>query len=146
MVAADYDVDGYMDLFVTNGLNMEPLGVGGPSRIYRNLGSGNNWIELDLQGTQSNRDGVGARVYATVPGKTQLREQDGGYHRAAQNFQRIHFGLARNALVDLRVEWPSGRVDSYSKVAVNRLYRVVEGGGLTALTAPRASNEPTISR
>ena len=136
VVAADYDVDGYMDLFVTNGLNMEPLGIGGPSRLYRNLGSGNNWVELDLQGTQSNRDGVGARVYATVPGKTQLREQNGGYHRAAQDFERIHFGLARNTLVDLKVEWPSGRVDSYSNVAVNRLYKAVEGGGLTALTAP----------
>jgi hypothetical protein len=139
VVVADYDVDGYVDLFVTNGLNMEPLGIGGPSRLYRNLGKGNNWIELDLQGQQSNRDGVGARVYATVPGKTQLRLQDGGYHRAAQNSQRIHFGLARNALVDLRVEWPSGRVDNYGNVAVNRLYRATEGGGLAALTPARAS-------
>jgi hypothetical protein len=137
VVAADYDVDGYMDLFVTNGLNMEPLGIGGPSRLYRNAGSGNNWIELDLQGTQSNRDAVGARVYATVPGKTQLREQNGGYHRAAQDFKRIHFGLAHNTLVDLRVEWPSGRIDTYRNVAVNRLYRAAEGAGLTALTQSR---------
>lgn len=147
VVAADYDVDGYVDLFVTNGLNMEPLGVGGPSRLYRNRGSGNNWIELDLQGTGSNRDGVGARVYATVPGRTQLREQDGGYHRVAQNSQRIHFGLARNTLVDVRVEWPGGGVDNYTRVAVNRLYRVVEGGALTALTPPRgAHGEPSVTR
>lgn len=133
VVVADYDLDGYLDLFVVNGLNIVPLTRGGPDNLFHNLGSGNNWIELDLQGTISNRDAVGAKVYATVPGKTQLREQNGGYHRAAQNFKRIHFGLAHNAVVDLKVLWPSGGVDTYSNVAVNKVYRAVEGGGLVVV-------------
>jgi len=133
VVVADYDLDGYLDLFVVNGLNIVPHGLGGPDNLFHNLGSGNNWIELDLRGTISNRDGVGAKVYATVPGKTQLREQNGGYHRTAQNYDRIHFGLAHNTVVDLKVQWPSGGVDTYSNVAVNRNYRVVEGTGLTVL-------------
>jgi hypothetical protein len=135
VVVADYDLDGYLDLFVVNGFNIVPHDLGGPDNLFHNLASGNNWIELDLQGTISNRDGVGAKVYATVPGKTQLREQNGGYHRVAQNDARIHFGLAHNTVVDLKVQWPSGGVDTYSNVVANRIYRVVEGGALTVTAA-----------
>jgi hypothetical protein len=76
---ADYDLNGFLDLFVTNGLHQLPIHVGGPSQLFRNLGNGNHLIELTLVGRVSNRDGVGARVIAITPdGKRQLREQNGG--------------------------------------------------------------------
>ncbi|MCF7992830.1 MAG: ASPIC/UnbV domain-containing protein, partial [Thiohalocapsa sp.] len=93
----------------------------------RNLGNANRWVQLDLQGTVSNRDGVGARVFATAGGVGQIRWQDGGYHRWSQHHQRLHFGLGANTVVDLRVEWPSGNSDTFFGVAANRLYRVIEG-------------------
>lgn len=127
-ITGDYNADGFLDLFVTNGFNLRPLRFGGPNKLFRNNGNGNRWIQIDLVGRNSDRDAVGARIYATVGGKTQMRVQDGAYHRWSQDQRRAHFGLAGAAVVDLRVEWPSGAVDTFNDVATNDIYRVVEGG------------------
>ncbi|HWJ05610.1 MAG TPA: CRTAC1 family protein [Steroidobacteraceae bacterium] len=142
VVSADYDLDGNVDLFVTNGFNLRPLGYGGPNKLFRNRGNGNNWVQLDLVGTQSDRDAVGAKVYAMAAGKTQLRVQDGSYHRWSQDLRRAHFGLAGSATVDLRVEWPSGNVQTFNGVAANRLYRVTEGSGIAVVTPGNAPAYP----
>ena len=92
VVNADYDRDGFLDLFVTNGFNLQPRYIGGPNRLFHNNGNGNHWIELDLVGVNSDRDATGARVYATALGVTQFRVQDGRYHRWSQDSKRIHFG------------------------------------------------------
>jgi hypothetical protein len=129
-IAGDYDVDGFLDLFVTNGLNLRPSGIGGPNKLFRNTGNANNWIELELVGSQSERDAVGARVYAYANGVQQVRVQNGAYHRWSQDSRRTHFGLAGAANVDLRIEWPSGNVQTLNDVAANALYRVTEGVGV----------------
>ncbi len=95
VVVADYDLDGFLDLLVTNGDNMRPLYLGGPKELFHNRGgNGNNWVEFDLVGTTSNRDAIGSKVYVTAGGVTQYREQNGGYHKWSQNFMRVHVGLA----------------------------------------------------
>ncbi|BFM05557.1 CRTAC1 family protein [Halioxenophilus aromaticivorans] len=124
---ADYDVDGFIDVAVTNGMLYYPFSEGGPFTLLRNKGNSNNWVQLDLQGVTSNRDGIGAKIYATAGGVTQLREADGGYHRWSQNTKRIHFGLASNARVNITVEWPSGEVDTFTNVQANSVYKAVEG-------------------
>ena len=70
--------------------------MGGPKQLFHNLGNSNHWMEFDLVGTTSNRDGIGSKVYVTAGGVTQYREQNGGYHRWSQNFMRVHVGLATN--------------------------------------------------
>ena len=130
VVSADYDVDGFLDLFVTNGLNLRPLYYGGPNQLFHNNGNGNHWIEIDLVGTKSDRDATGARIYATAGGVTQLRVQNGAYHRWSQDMKRSHFGLAGNATVNLKVVWPSGTVENYTNVAADRLYRLTEKSGV----------------
>jgi hypothetical protein len=135
VTVADFDNDGFLDLFVVNGLNLQPSRLGGPAKLYRNAGNPNKWLQLDLDGTSSNRDGLGAKVFVTTAdGKTQLREQDGGYHRWSQNDQRLHFGLGANSLITrLRVEWPGvgGQVnvnEFYNiNVGTGQRYRVTEG-------------------
>ena len=133
VISGDYDVDGFLDLFVTNGLNLQPRGFGGPNKLFHNNGNANHWVEVDLVGTTSDRDATGAKVYATAGGVTQLRVQNGAYHRWSQDAKRAHFGLAGNATVDLRVEWPSGNVQTFS-VAANSLYRITENAGIAAVT------------
>jgi hypothetical protein len=132
VVTADYDVDGFLDLFITNGFNLQPAYVGGPNTLYHNNGNGNHWIEIDLVGVNSDRDATGTRVYATALGVTQFRVQDGRYHRWAQDDKRIHFGLANATTVDLTVKWPSGAVQTFSNVASNRLYKLTENGSPVA--------------
>ena len=131
---ADYDRDGYLDLFVTNGRGAYPFNEG-PDQLFRNISSGNNWLQIDLEGTISNRDGIGARLFATTPdGKTQLRENGGGIHWAQQNQKRIHFGLARNETVtELSIHWPSGIIQKLTDVPVNQVLHIVEEGVQTAL-------------
>lgn len=133
VIVGDYDVDGFLDLFVVNGFNMRPVGAGGPDKLFRNNGNGNHWIELDLVGTgASTRDATNAIVYATANGVTQMRVQNNGFHRWSQNDRRIHFGLAGVAKVDLTIVWPTGVTETFSNVDADQLYRVTQGVGLAA--------------
>lgn len=131
VTTADFDGDGFLDILVANGGSMgRSLGLpsdGGGYQLYRNLGNGNHWLGIDLEGTRSNRDGIGARVQVTAGGVTQTRYQDGGIHHRSQNQSRLHFGLDKNARVDkVRVIWPSGVVQELSAIEVNKVMRITE--------------------
>ncbi len=132
VVTADYDEDGFLDLFVTNGLNLRPKGYGGDNQLFHNSGNSNRWLEFDLIGTSSNRDALGAKIMVTAGGVTQYREQNGGYHRWSQNYKRIHVGLGVNNQADVTVHWPSGTVETFTNVAANAIYVVTEGQGIAA--------------
>ena len=71
-----------------------------------------------------------------------MRIQNGAYHRWAQDMRRSHFGLGAATTVDLRVEWPSGAVQTFPGVAANQLYRITEGGGIVAVTPGVAPGYP----
>jgi ASPIC and UnbV/FG-GAP-like repeat len=127
----DVDGDGFLDLLVASGGSMgRSLGLpsqSGGYRLYRNRGNGNHWIAIDLEGTRSNRDGIGAVVRVTAGGITQTRVQDGGVHHRGQNHARLHFGLAKHTQVDsLSVHWPSGAVQKLTAVKADQLLRIRE--------------------
>ena len=63
---ADYNRDGYLDIYVVNGSQHPSGAYKVPNLLYRNAGSGNSWILIRLIGTVSNRSAVGASVSAKV--------------------------------------------------------------------------------
>lgn len=124
---ADYDNDGFLDLFVTRASD-----TAGPvsNLLYHNDGNTNGWLKVKLVGQASNRSGIGAkvRVHATIGGKTfwQMREVSSGGGRWVQPLV-AHFGLGDAINVDvLRVEWPSGIVQTLTNVAPRQTLTVVE--------------------
>ncbi|HHP7231572.1 MAG TPA: FG-GAP-like repeat-containing protein [Xenococcaceae cyanobacterium] len=126
---ADYDGDGFLDIFLGSTVGRSPRKtyLATPFQLFKNQGNSNNWLNIKLQGTQSNRDGVGSQVRVTSGGTTQLREQNGGTHNFAQNEQRLHFGLAQDSTIEqIEIQWASGITQILNNVAVNQTLTVVE--------------------
>ena len=124
---ADYNLDGFLDLFVTNGAGPPPFAYEGPHQLYQNITNKNNWLEIDLRGVRSNRDGVGAKLILTVDGKSQIRLQDGGMHSFSQNHARVHFGLGAYKKADLlTIYWPTGQLQRLENINANQVLVVEE--------------------
>jgi hypothetical protein len=123
---ADFDGDGFLDLFVANGFGDDPLNRG-PNLLLRNRGNANRWVQLDLVGSVSNRDAIGARVAAFSGSRRQLRVVGAEMRRGAQDMRRLHFGLAAaDSLERLRIEWPSGLVQVERNLAAGQVHRLEE--------------------
>ncbi len=123
----DYDNDGFLDLYVRGGLSI----VGGfQNLLYHNDGNSNAWLEVKCLGTVSNRSAIGAkvRVRATIGGKTfwQLREINQGGEYSTSPLV-AHFGLGDATNADtVRIEWPSGTVQEFQKVAARQILTISE--------------------
>ena len=114
-VFADLDLDGYLDSVPTWGL-------------HRGIPNGNGWLRVELVGSASNRNGIGARLVATTGDLRQLREIKGSVGGLGSGELVAHFGLGRRAVVDtLAIRWPSGKLDTLTDVAANQRIRVFEG-------------------
>jgi len=116
----DLNGDGKLDVVVS--------AINAPAEIWINQSPGNNhWIEFKLQGTKSNRDGIGARIKVVTKTGAQYNHMttSGGY--ASSSAGPVHFGLGANASVDLvEIRWPSGIVQTMKDVAVDRIVAVKE--------------------
>jgi hypothetical protein len=88
-----------------------------------------NWLAVELTGTRSNRDAVGARVTVAAGGKRQVREVVLGDGYGSQNSLRLYFGLGSLTQVDeMTVRWPrSGVVQRFRGIAAGRIVAVTEG-------------------
>ncbi len=117
----DYDNDGDLDALVMN-MN-EP-----PSLLRNDYDGGNGWLALRLEGTRSNRAGVGATVVVTAGGRRQARAVLSQSSYYSHDDLRLHFGLgAARAAEVVEVRWPSGTVDRLRDVAAGRLRTLREG-------------------
>ena len=73
----------------------------------------------------------GARVTIRAGGMTQFDEVRGGGSYLSQNDLRLHFGLASATKIDyVEVRWPTGKVESFKEIAVDKIYTIVEGKGI----------------
>ena len=124
----DYDNDGFLDLFVTNGED-GTLFIEGPQILYHNEGNGNSWLKIKLVGTASNRQGLGAKVTIQIGQTIQYREANGADgHFLSQGAVPLHFGLGQATVVDqITVNWPSGSNQILSNIPANQEVSVIEG-------------------
>ena len=125
LVTGDIDNDGDLDLLVSNN--------GQPPDLLRNDAAGGlgNALLIKLRGRQSNRDGIGALVTATVGSRRLVREVRAGSSYLGQNDVRLHVGLGRATTVErLEIRWPSGQVEVLKDVAAQQVVTVAEGAGI----------------
>jgi enediyne biosynthesis protein E4 len=117
----DYDEDGDLDMIVNE--------IDGPPLLLRNDGGSQagNWLLLQLQGTKSNRNAVGARVTLKAGGLTQVQEVYAGDSYLSHSDWRLHFGVGNAKTIDeIEIRWPSGKTEKKTKQAVNQVLKLTE--------------------
>lgn len=131
LATADFDNDGDLDI-VTNDRGDHP-------ELLRNDGGNtNNWLEVQLVGTRSNRDGVGASLKLTSEGFVHVEQSKGGMGYMSASDPRIMFGLYKRKHVEsLEITWPSGQVDNIRNIPVNQIITVKEGTGIIPRAFPK---------
>ncbi|MEM1214104.1 MAG: FG-GAP-like repeat-containing protein [Bacteroidota bacterium] len=142
MAYSDVDNDGDLDILSVV-LNVPMNSTGYATLLYKNNeGNQNNWLQVELEGVEANRDGIGSKVIAYANGEALLREVDGGSSHASHVSTRLHFGLADASAVDsLQVIWPGGgRTQTLYDVAANQFIDVVEDTTIAIVT-----NLPTLT-
>jgi len=123
----DFDRDGDLDLLITTN--------NGPAYLYRNDQTARNRsVRIQLIGTKSNRDAIGASVKILYGTAVQSRLVKSGSSYLSQSELPLTFGVGKRDRVDrLVIEWPSGRTEEYKNLACGRAYECVEAQGITAL-------------
>lgn len=114
----DFNNDGFLDIQNGNTLKI-------------NSGNTNKWIKVNLQGIQSNRNGIGARVEIYGAFGKQIRDVRSGEGFRYMSSLNVHFGIGQaTAITQVVIKWPSGIVDTINNPAVNQSLTVTEGSTL----------------
>ena len=118
---ADFDNDGRVDVAVS--------AIKERAEILRNASDENqNWLQLRLEGTRSNRDAIGATIRLTsASGLTQFNHVTTSVGYASSSTRRVHFGLGKDTLVRrIEIRWPRGAMQTLENVPANQRLEVKE--------------------
>jgi len=144
LASCDLNGDGYVDLIGTN--SNGPLFLGpsiidffpGPLFVWQNGGGDGHWISLRLKGrmavdgTGSNADGVGARVFVTTDvgggeSHTQVRDVLASSTFLGMSCLDLHFGLGEaSEVTEISILWPSGVWQILTDKDVDQVLEIVE--------------------
>ena len=122
-VAFDIDGDGDLDI-VTGELQDVPMVLVSDLASRSQL----RWLTVKLEGSKSNRDGLGAKVTVKAGGKTSTQWHDGKSGYLGFSALPLYFGLGSADKVDsVEVSWPSGATQKIDQgIAINRLLEIQE--------------------
>jgi hypothetical protein len=111
----DYDNDGDPDVYVSSQSS---------NSLLKNNAPATPWIQVSLRGRSTNRDGIGARIYASAGGKRQVRHVYAGHGFGSQNSRRVSFGFGPDVTVvdTVVVDWPSGKRSIITAVPIDNRY------------------------
>ena len=165
VATVDWDQDGDLDVWITN-RNAPRLRLMINQTHSQQNDSPPTFVAFKLQGTQCNRDAIGARIALVLknrptkneaaPPATSPESQNGDRHPLVQTLYAgdaflsqsskwLHFGLGRDAAIEsVTVRWPGGQVEQIQKVTPGRRYWIVQGSGV-AKTSPPASRQLALS-
>jgi enediyne biosynthesis protein E4 len=119
----DLDNDGDLDVVVLNSRRE-------PTLLRNDSLPGNHWLQLQLRGVKTNRDGVGARVTVVAGDRQLVDEVHSGRSYQSHFGSRLHFGLGKCDHVDrVEVRWIGGGTDVIRDVGVDRRLTITEGVG-----------------
>ena len=128
----DYDNDGDVDLLVTNS-DRSVFFYENKLLNFDDSASAFNWFKIKLEGTTSNRDGIGTIITLITENRT-LKRYYSGVGFLSQNLQAVHFGLDNDAQVlELKIEWPSGIEEVFNNISINKTIKAIEGQGYQIL-------------
>jgi enediyne biosynthesis protein E4 len=116
----DFNGDGKLDVVAA--------ALAAPAEIWINDSPGSShWLELKLEGTKSNRDGIGARIKVLSKSLTQYNHVTTATGYASSSAGPVHIGLGADATASLvEIRWPSGIVQELKDVAADRIVKVKE--------------------
>src|SRR6185437_733886 len=105
---------------------------GGPAYLFRNDSTDHNRaLRVRLEGTRSNRDGIGAVVTIENGAERQWQMMHSGSSYLSQSELVLTFGLAqRTSAATLQVDWPSGQTDKLPNVQADQAITIQEGKGI----------------
>ncbi|MFQ5446486.1 MAG: CRTAC1 family protein [Saprospiraceae bacterium] len=117
----DYDNDGDVDIIIVNN--------GGPAKLLRNDGGNkSNWLEVRLEGVESNVSAIGTKLRLSAGGAIQVRQVGSQGSYCSQNSLVQHFGLGQVSRIDtLDVTWPSGKKQRFLDFPANQIINIIEG-------------------
>ena len=122
----DTDNDGYPEIAVNN-INHSNINL-----WKNNTNTSNNWLKVKLEGTQSNKNGIGSIIEISLEGETQYRYTLCGEGYLSQNSATEFFGIGTRTTIDyVNVKWLSGVEDIIYNVSVNQLLNITEGETLS---------------
>ena len=132
-IGADFNNDGMADVLVRQT-------GGGPLLLYENRFPKKSYLKVSLRGKESNSLGIGAKITLQVGERTLSRELYPVNSFRSQSPALVHFGLDRAKKVDwLKIRWPSGRVQEFEDIEVNRHLRLTEGSDAPEVIHPPGS-------
>ncbi|PYU42855.1 MAG: CRTAC1 family protein [Acidobacteria bacterium] len=122
LAVGDFDNDGGIDAIFTR-LDGKPV------LLHNNVGQKHSWIGFELQGTESNRDAIGAKITVEIGERKLVRWITGGASYLSSHDKRVVIGLPGNSTVttiSAEIRWPSGTLQRLSMPRLKRYYKIVE--------------------
>jgi enediyne biosynthesis protein E4 len=126
MAIGDFDNDGAVDVLVA-------VNGGAPVLLRNAAAQGNHWLGVKLAGKKANPDGIGARITWQADDLKRSRLKTGGGSFLSAHDPREVLGIGNRTKIDkLEIRWPqpSGRIDQFTDVPVDRYITIVEGAGI----------------
>ena len=120
---ADFDRDGRSDLAIQN--------LNDSAAILRNdSDSDNHSVTIELIGTQSDREAIGAVIEAKLGARSIVRLCNGSVSYLASDERRTQIGIGEQTALDsVTVKWLSGVKESWRSLGTSGVHKLIEGRG-----------------